>query len=791
MSIQITFQIHLSADYHVASGHGRGARVDSSLLRDWDTTPVVRGTELVGLLRDGFLDLCEMPAASQSPALQAGKVAVEQRLFGDVQHPKNWYFSSAAPKQRKINQPINNWGAQDVTRVQINPLMRRTDPQKLFIEEEGDGRLVFQFTATSPTNSDRDIADAAALVAAARMVRAIGSARRRGRGACAITVVEAEGLGNPPSGQDWTDHLLDIFQEKWLDPENQRTYPGQESTDDVAMLVIAGDPVRLRVLVYLQEPTLIARRSQAANVFETLDLIPGGALLGSLANYAAARSGLDGAEANARFVQMFVRGRIRATNLLPAEIHRDRDGDALLFSVPSSKAVLECSLHPTRHKTVMVLDEQNPTENCSDSSCSAKLEALSGMRVWSGSGWQRFVPRFRDEMHIRINRKTGRVETGMLFGYNCLEAGQIFAGELTCASKDIWQALQQLLPPGEETPNNGLLFEMRLGKASRRGYGCARIMLQEMTSEIRSPFEALPIEFRLRDFNTPIDIFLVSDTIVMDPWGRFYSSFSETWLAKALDLQPSDLHIVRQKVATREIDGFNGHRRMPRWRDVALAAGSTARIQLHQSALATLNGSEEADKFRSLTERLSALERSGIGLRQHEGFGSIVFNHPSLYNAPQVRQAMSENYLPTDIPEGLLANGEIHQLFNEKAIYEDWRKKIISHRDKTQGWKAVQKYGEVIARLLYISRHAPLDEVMERVQQLRKGVRPLFGVDVSHGEKQPKMPENVVTFLQTVIDELKKQPADFHSQGLKLLAEMIAEDADRTELIKGAHDANA
>lgn len=57
MSIQLTFRISIRSDYHISAGHGLGATVDSALQRDADGLPVLRGTAIVGLLRDALRDL--------------------------------------------------------------------------------------------------------------------------------------------------------------------------------------------------------------------------------------------------------------------------------------------------------------------------------------------------------------------------------------------------------------------------------------------------------------------------------------------------------------------------------------------------------------------------------------------------------------------------------------------------------------------------------------------------------------------------------------------------------------
>lgn len=65
MTIRLSFEIQMESDYHVGAGQRAGLTVDSALLRDYDQAPILRGTILAGLLRDGLLDLQELMKADR------------------------------------------------------------------------------------------------------------------------------------------------------------------------------------------------------------------------------------------------------------------------------------------------------------------------------------------------------------------------------------------------------------------------------------------------------------------------------------------------------------------------------------------------------------------------------------------------------------------------------------------------------------------------------------------------------------------------------------------------------
>jgi len=165
--IRLVFELTFRSDYHVGSGRGLGTGVDSALLRDGDGKPVLRGTTLAALIREGLRQLLNTQTFAQFyPHIYANDDYGEQckdqraedpcwecRIFGTPKFPKRWVFSSARPLefQAVASATLNSretWGGQTTTRVRINPRTRRAEEGKLFTIEEGDQRLAFRFTTT-------------------------------------------------------------------------------------------------------------------------------------------------------------------------------------------------------------------------------------------------------------------------------------------------------------------------------------------------------------------------------------------------------------------------------------------------------------------------------------------------------------------------------------------------------------------------------------------------------------------------------------------------------------------
>ena len=114
MTLTLTFEIALLSDYHIGAGHGLGPTVDSALYRDVDGRPVIRGTTVNGLLRDGLYRLLQLEplhsddrvkckasglrAGDQVPEycgqfLPAAEVCPVCRVFGSPHTPKRWRIS--------------------------------------------------------------------------------------------------------------------------------------------------------------------------------------------------------------------------------------------------------------------------------------------------------------------------------------------------------------------------------------------------------------------------------------------------------------------------------------------------------------------------------------------------------------------------------------------------------------------------------------------------------------------------------------------------------------------------
>jgi CRISPR-associated protein Csx10 len=780
MTLRLIFQIKLDSDYHISAGHGKGALIDSALLRDGDGVPVIRGTTLTGLLRDGLWRLLQLPPlrkkytmcledraeAEASTTRYCGQHGAETdpelcplcRLFGTPRTPKAWRISSARPVT--MQDPTSGKEqpeGQTVARVRISPRIRRAEPRKLFSQEDGDGRWTFQFTVTWPMDDTGNFDEAALLTAAARNVRQLGRSRRRGQGECLLTLIDVKGtdamapVRSANGEEDWQTPLLDRFAARWIDGN-----PAPRSTPTASLMMsdVPSDetPVHVRLFARTDEPLLIAKRAEAGNQFESLSLITGQVVRGALAWRAARRYDLSDRESETytAFVRAFLRDDVLFPDLYPAQFKTS----ALRPTIPAPRDLLTCKVGELDHGFWFATDRVPQACECG----SEVLTEVKDFVTLSAGDWprDRVGARFdhklerSNEMHIRIDPEKGRVTEGDLFGYVALDAGQYFVGDIMCTNKAAWNQLQALAEIEPEQP-----LVLRLGKARHRGYGKVTVWFQIVEDE-SDVWIRQPLEERVSEEKQELRLTLLTDTIITDPWGRYATGFEENWLSEILGQR---VEIAGAADGTHAVDGFDAKLGLPRWRDISLAAGSTVRLKLTTSLD---------------MDRLHQLEQNGIGLRRNEGFGRVAFNHPvysfcqgitSDVEFPQVLH-------PTSIPAGDEQRFRGH--WSDTLEAKPWSKKCQDERFRA------------VARWLHGNRHLSPEELRGQLTLLGEPSNEaieLMGGKEEYGKRHTLKPEADqlakhpgVDLVNRMLTELEgfAEYRRFWSLGIRMLAEHVA-----------------
>jgi len=780
MSLQLTFKIALKSNYHISAGHGKGALIDSALLRDGDEIPVIRGTTLTGLLRDGLwrlLQLAPLENKYKACCLTDGRDAKTSttryctqhtaetdpglcplcRMFGTPRIPKTWCISSARPVTMQESKKAQMEGY-TLARVRISPRTRRAEPRKLFSQEDGNGRWMFQFTVTWPTDDAGNLDEAALLTAAARNVRQLGRSRRRGQGECLFTLVDVKGTGalapvrSTNGDEDWQTPLLSRFATQWIDGD-----PAPRSTPTAALTISDASSdqasVRVRLFVRTDEPLLIARRAEAGNQFESLSIITGQVIRGALAWRAANHYDLSDrdSETYAAFVHTFLRDDVLFPSLYPAQFRVS----ALRPTIPAPCDLLTCKVGGLDHGFLFATNGVPEACKCGSKALTTVKDFVTLFESdWphdrEGACFDHKLER-SNEMHIRIDLEKGRVTEGDLFGYVALDAGQYFVGDLLCANKAAWEQLQAL---AEIKPEQPLVW--RLGKANRRGYGRVTVWLQVVESDV-DVWIRQPLEKRVNKEQQELRLTLLTDTIIVDHWGRYTIGFEAKWLSKVLEQEVEK--IISAAADTHSVDGFDAKLGLPRWRDIVLAAGSTVRLKL-------------AD-FPDL-DHLYQLEQRGIGLRRNEGFGRVAFNHPVYSFCQGIK---SDLEFPKALHPASMSISDEQWFREEWATVLDakpWKKKCQDKRFRT------------VARWLHTNQRRTPEELKAQLGSLGqpgKQVVELIGGAKEYGKRDMLKPKEDrlaghrgVELVAQVLTELEnfEDRHTFWPLGIQMLAERVA-----------------
>lgn len=674
--MKLTFELSLKTDYHVGSGYGLGSHLDSVLLRDSDGTLVIRSIEQ--LLRDGMWRLLQLPALSKHyqqhkneekrrkdkqentkdiDVLAYCPTKSEEeplfcplcRIFGTPAFPKRWHISSAQLQGSNTEILPQKWSkktdSQQVFRNRVNLRMRRAEDKKLFSQEEGDKNLKFIFTAeASPTNAILD--EAALLVASSRMVRHLGSSRRRGRGECVINLTKLEftkeQLISPKDTFEQKEALKSLLNHfgQWLDGDDSRTKVTFELCQNLNFSNIqSAQPIRRLVILRTDQPLLIARRMQAGNEFDGVDYIQGTAMLGALANLAVEHCGISRSKKSnvyEFFVNAFKRDNIRFSPLFPATT--PRDNRSIFPAIPSPSDLFTCQIYPgfshitlgdTRqhaHSTKPYAINPDLPEKCSYDGCdSDKLLGFGEFLSIEKNSKEVKLKKYNG-VHTRINPYTQKIAEGNLFNYVAIDSRQYFVGEVWCKDETFWHQLCELTGQISSSEENSVLH-LKIGKATRRGYGTVTAWIGKFANT-ELLWIGNDLSTRVNNLEQPITLTLLSDAILVDQWGRSKLTLKDPkWLKELLG---TEVEIINCFCQSNNVDGFNNVLGLPQWRDIAIKVGSVVGFKFKLSEESKLN-------LDDLRTRLKEIENNGIGLRRNEGFGRVVFNHP-IYNDGNIGQ---------------------------------------------------------------------------------------------------------------------------------------------------------
>ena len=583
------------------------------------------------------------------------------------------------------------------------------------------------------------------------MIRNLGSSRRRGKGSCQFHLIDVTDISSDLENLKeiaLENYFLEIFKSVWLEHNELAPYNPPIKPKMVEESIFTTKA--FNIVLVTEEPLLIANKSESGNLYDTNRCIPGYTLLGALAWKFAHRCNLDDKDVYDKFIKYFRRGEVKVSPLYPAR----RIEDYIYPSIPSPEDFLSCKLYPAIEEIghgvngyATNIDEPEKCEICSTENIETPLKTLN--KYIAIKKCRKYVEtsevNLREEMHITINSDKGKAVPGDLFSYVSIDSGEYFIGTIEIVD---WKNFVNFMEINSSNP----LFELLIGKASSRGHGKVKVWLQPDIGS-QNIFLGKELKERITDLSKSLRMTLITDTILVDNWGRFLNKLNEKYLSDLLDVEVET--VLNTYVKSKDIDGFNTHLGLPKWRDIAITAGSAVGF----------NVKHPYDKEK-LLNHITKLEKEGIGLRKDEGFGRIAFNHP-IYN----------KYKGVDVGIHLPEHMRIKEKGKSDAevfieLWDEYLEKQLREIDfSNQRWRAVSRWLRSNSRagIKEISQFKTPEEPLSDLIDQRKAL------PVKETFFDKKAIEKKV--LNSVLNELSKRLENVENDSIKEYIQMKATEA--------------
>lgn len=628
-------RIRFVTDWHIGAGAGRHGQIDRLVLRDSDRCPFVPAKTLTGIWRDA----CEQVALGLDDGKPRGLWSRwTTYLFGTETHEPGAFADNRPPRPAALcigrAQFPEPFRAAFRTRPALHDAITFIKPGVRIDQSSGrvaDDNLRFEemvraggylearcrLNGTGLLEAQRQ-AVTALLAAGARMVRGIGSKRRRGSGECRL---ELWVDGRPLDVETWLD---------WLDqdasfPEPPDPHPVDDRPPDrvprpaAAPAAAASRPWWvLDLRIHCLSPVLAFAR-QAGNVVETLDYVPGTYLL-PLVSRCLTMQGCDPAAALAAggLVVSNATVEVAGTRGLPVPWawFRRKDDAGLVGSPQQNPPQDDAGDHEGPiAKTVYNLLAESPPDG-------VQLKGFREGYVASPPWQARALPAYvrveraavtHNTIEDAVQRPTAAV--GGVYTYEAIPEGTVLRAEVRMRGD-----LAEALPPDWW---HGLGGTHRMGRSKKDDYGLVDIEIaghRLVTADDLMDIGA--VEGRLT-------VWLVSDLLLRDQ--RLRPDPSAEGLAEALaealggngtlQLVPRDAvddaaapaggllsrigRVVRR-------DSWHVRWGLPRPSLIGLRAGSCFVFEVRGG--------------RVNREKLAQLQMTGLGERRAEGYGQVRFN---------------------------------------------------------------------------------------------------------------------------------------------------------------------
>ncbi|CAM2962311.1 hypothetical protein ACSL103130_08655 [Actinomyces slackii] len=597
----LTLRLTLDSDWGAATGTGIAGGLDDVIEKEPGDSglPLLRATILTGILREQAANAARALDGPDRHAWQS----LAQTLFGTSEHPRLISLSDA-PITVSTREGGDHRPTHTVIGVSIDEATGTAKEDFLRLVEragKGSGEATITFLTEgldrSPITWDsQQREDARLLLAlAAQLITAVGSDRTSGDGACRALIVD----DGTPLDRDWcASHVKRLLDDGVArDPQAPSPTRGQPVVLSAARQAgpSACETTATATLTIRLDTPLVSYEVPYSNEVRSLDFLRGTVLLPWV------HSRLRHAFPSSDLVRdAVVTGMLRVSDAtpvvggvrglpVPLVLSRDkRSGDS------AAQLELWNRLH-----------SQEPT--------GVHVPMRSGYifdRIEGDAEVALGAPALVGRQSTAIQASTGAAATGQLFMVRALPAGVVLQAEVSLSA-----ALHEIV---DDQLSALLSRPARLGSRRLSGtYGTATCSLGPvLEATAPAPSGSAPEDFT---------IWCLSDVILRSP--RLGTAGGVGPLLDALGgglpltLVPDpDAEGTDPRYAVglrhRRVDGWSAASQQPRASRIAIQAGTTLRI-----------AAQDAARNEELAQRLSRLQRQGIGHLREQGYGRIAVGH--------------------------------------------------------------------------------------------------------------------------------------------------------------------
>jgi CRISPR-associated protein Csx10 len=315
-------------------------------------------------------------------------------------------------------------------------------------------------------------------------------------------------------------------------------------------------------------PLVFASNTGDPNMVATLDYIPGTYLRGMFANEYIKKKNLhNNAHKDNIFYEWFLLGNLKITNAYII------DGNKSYFPIP-------LSIQQEKGKDEiydLLLQDENFDK---------QTKGIEGYGRFNSTIYRKTVKKHLNFHHAR-NRERGVSKEGLIFNYESINEGQTFEGYIIGDANDLKEFIK-IIP-------DGIYY---LGRSRNSQYG--KVKFEIIDNKEPKEFSS-EIQIEIESSTDKIVLTLLSDTIIYNEYGFSTTNISD--LEKFIGCK-----VEKAFIKQTDEEGFISIWRLKTPSEVCFNAGSCFLFYTKDDDI----------------KRLKELQKTGIGLRTHEGFGRFV-----------------------------------------------------------------------------------------------------------------------------------------------------------------------